>query len=139
LVQAHYEARANRFGGALGSARDLYERDDPTIERGEGRARGRLDLARNQVILMKGADASTFIHETGHNWLEEFQRDSQHEKAPPDLIADMDAVRSWLGAEEVRSPERSMRNLRAALSDTSWRVLHPQTDLLPYLTSSRIG
>jgi hypothetical protein len=100
LVQAHYEARANRFGGALGSARDLYERDDPTIERGEGRARGRLDLARNQVILMKGADASTFIHETGHNWLEELQRDSQHEKAPPDLIADMDAVRSWLGAEE---------------------------------------
>jgi hypothetical protein len=100
LVQAHYEARANRFGGALGSARDLYERDDPTIERGEGRARGRLDLAHNQVILMKGADASTFIHETGHNWLEELQRDSQHEKAPPDLIADMDAVRTWLGAEE---------------------------------------
>jgi hypothetical protein len=42
LVQAHYEARANRFGGALGSARDLYERDDPLIQAGEeGRARGR--------------------------------------------------------------------------------------------------
>lgn len=100
LVQAHYEARANRFGGALGSARDLYERDDPIIQAGEGRARGRLDLVRNQVTLMKDADASTFVHETAHNWLEELQRDAQNEKAPPDLIADMDAVRSWLGAED---------------------------------------
>jgi hypothetical protein len=99
LIQAHYEARAARFGGALGSARDLYERDDPIIQAGEGRARGRLDLVRNQVTLMKDADASTFVHETAHGWLEELQRDAQHEKAPPDLIADLNAVRDWLGAE----------------------------------------
>jgi hypothetical protein len=101
LWQAHYEARANRFGGALGSARDIYEADDPTIKADEGRARGRFNIARNEITLMKDADASTFVHETGHNWLEELKRDSQHPKAPPDLIADFEAVKTWLGAEDT--------------------------------------
>jgi hypothetical protein len=100
LVQAHYEARANRFGGALGSARDLYERDDPFIQAGEeGRARGRLDLVRNQITLFKAADASSFVHETAHQWLEEIQRDALHDQAPPDLKDDVAAIRSWLGTE----------------------------------------
>jgi hypothetical protein len=100
LVQAHYEARANRFGGALGSARDLYERDDPLIQAGEeGRARGRLDLVRNQITLFKAADASSFVHETAHQWLEEIQRDALHDQAPPDLKDDVAAIRSWLGTE----------------------------------------
>jgi hypothetical protein len=99
-VQAHYEARANRFGGALGSARDLYERDDPLIQAGEeGRARGRLDLVRNQITLFKAADASSFVHETAHQWLEEIQRDALHDQAPPDLKDDVAAIRSWLGTE----------------------------------------
>jgi hypothetical protein len=99
LIQAHYEARAKRFNGALGSARDLYEREDPFIQTGEGNARGRLDLVRNQVTLFKDADASTFIHESAHNWLEEMQRDAVHEAAPQDLKDDLKTIRDWLGAE----------------------------------------
>ena len=49
---------------------------------------------------MGHADASTFIHETGHGWLEELVRDATDERAPEDLRADAASVRSWLGTEE---------------------------------------
>ncbi len=107
LVQAHYESRAARFGGALGSARDLYEKEAPSIASAEGRARGRLNLTDNTITLMKDADASTFMHETMHGWLEELQRDAQNEKAPPDLIEDVNAVRAWVGAKEGESFSRA--------------------------------
>lgn len=99
LVQAHYEARAARFNGALGRARDLYERDDPIISRGEGSQRGQLNLARNEIKLFANADASTFVHETAHNWLQEMRRDAEHPAAPQDLKSDLEAVKGWLGVE----------------------------------------
>jgi hypothetical protein len=128
LVQAHYEARAERFGGALGSAEDLYRAEAPTIRAGRGvRAqieeasgtataeparefaqtrRGKIRLAdpekdaRAEITLFKDADASTFIHETGHAWLEELAKDAIDERAPPDLKTDMATVRNWLGVAE---------------------------------------
>jgi hypothetical protein len=51
------------------------------------------------ITLFKDANASTFIHETGHHWLEELMKDAQHEKAPAGLRADADAVLKWLGVE----------------------------------------
>ncbi len=100
LIQAHYEARAARFNGALGRARDLYEADDPTITGvASASRRGSLNLARNEIRLFQNADASTFIHETGHQWLEEIRRDAAHELAPEDLKADLETVKAWLGTE----------------------------------------
>lgn len=101
LVQAHYEARAARFGGALGTARDLYEAEAPRVQGVSGTARGRLILReqRNTIQLMERADASTFVHETAHNWLEELRRDAVHKAAPPDLLADIATVKEWLGTE----------------------------------------
>jgi hypothetical protein len=51
------------------------------------------------ITLFKDANASTFIHETGHHWLEELMKDSQHDKAPAGLRADADSVLKWLGVE----------------------------------------
>lgn len=100
LVQAHYEARAARFGGALGRARDLYEAEAPAIVGETGAVRrGALNLARNEIRLFKDADASTFLHETGHSWLEELRKDADHPAASADLKADLQTVRNWLGAE----------------------------------------
>lgn len=101
LIQAHYEARSARFGGALGTARQLYEAEAPRIVGARGAQRGRLILrdARNTIQLMERADASTFMHETAHNWLEELRRDATHEMAPPDLTADLATVKEWLGVE----------------------------------------
>lgn len=48
------------------------------------------------ITMFKDANASTFIHETGHHWLEELMRDAEHPKAPEGLRADADAVLRWL-------------------------------------------
>ncbi|MCK1479330.1 hypothetical protein IVB27_32470 [Bradyrhizobium sp. 197] len=51
------------------------------------------------ITLFKDANSSTFIHETGHHWLEELMKDSQHEKAPASIRADADSVLKWLGVD----------------------------------------
>jgi hypothetical protein len=85
ITQAHYEARAARFEGKLGSGRDLYEAEAPDIKKGAaGKAPGSFTISENVIRLFSKADASTIIHELGHNWLEELLRDAKHPDAPPD-------------------------------------------------------
>lgn len=117
LVQAHYEARAERFQGALGTPEEMYQRDAPDIRAGTQPARvremaqgklGSINLKNGGAVikLMKDANASTFLHETGHAWAEELLSDAKNEKAPPDLVKDATAVRSWLGSTEDRLTTR---------------------------------
>lgn len=126
LVQAHYEARAARFNGAKGTADELYRAEGPEI-RGTAPAKGEkvLELAqtkakpgprgkvsfvrdaRTTITLMKNADASTFLHETGHMWLEELMADARDEAAPADLVKDAETVRNWLGAKEGEDLKRA--------------------------------
>ena len=53
------------------------------------------------ISLMKDANASTFIHETGHQWLEEMMADGEHPAAPSDVKADAQTVRDWLGVDSA--------------------------------------
>lgn len=68
----------------------------------QNQKRGSLTIkeGRNVIRLFKDADASTFIHEVGHQWLEELQSDAEHPDAPDDIKRDTQVVRDWLGAEE---------------------------------------
>jgi hypothetical protein len=102
LVQAYYETRAARFDGQLGTARDLYDADAPDVRTGVGRNRGAYSVAEKAVTLFKDADASTFIHESAHDWFEDLLKDAKRENAPADLIADLDAVKAWLGMQGDR-------------------------------------
>lgn len=111
IIQAHYEARAARFGGAKGTAAEMYAREAPDIrsagrkravEMAQGKTlhqarRGSLTIgdARNTIKLFKDADASTFLHETGHQWLEELMGDAKDEQAPDDIRKDAQTVRDW--------------------------------------------
>lgn len=115
IVQAHYEARAERFGGAKVTAQDLYASEAPAIKAAgrvakepefaqrtlEQSKRGSIALkdGRATIKLFKSADASTFMHETGHAWLEEMMRDAADERAPADLKADAKTVHDWLGTK----------------------------------------
>jgi hypothetical protein len=67
-------------------------------------ARGKIRLATNDakaaITLMKSANASTFIHEAGHHWLDELMHDATDEHAPDDLIQDSKTVREWLGVKD---------------------------------------
>lgn len=117
LVQAHYQARAERFGGALGTAEEMYARDAPEIaasatqpvrEMAQGK-QGKISLlkdGRKIITLLGKADASTFLHETGHAWLEELLQDAQHPQAPDGLKADASAVHNWLGTKEGETVPR---------------------------------
>jgi hypothetical protein len=55
---------------------------------------------RTIISLFAKRDLSTLLHETGHLWLEELQRDAASEAAPQQLRDDMSAVRQWLGSED---------------------------------------
>lgn len=105
IVASHYEARAARFAGAKGTPAELYQREGATIRGAvaggpKGMAAGRSTLrdARTIVTLFQKADASTFLHETGHQWLGELLRDAADDNAPADLKTDAETVRQWLGA-----------------------------------------
>jgi hypothetical protein len=67
--------------------------------------RGKITLrdgnAKPVITLFKDANASTFIHETGHHWLEELMKDSQHAKAPAGFCADANSVLKWLGVKQA--------------------------------------
>lgn len=73
-------------------------------------ARGRYRVAGQDVgaviTLMKRADASTFIHETGHHWLEELMGDAKDADAPQGLKEDAQAVRKWFGIKDEEPIER---------------------------------
>ncbi len=77
------------------------EQGFPLFQAKRGKIRLRND-GTSTITLFKDADASTFLHETGHQWLEELMRDAREDEAPVDLKADAKTVLDWLG---VNSPE----------------------------------
>lgn len=102
IVQAYYETRAARFEGRLGTPRDLYDLEAPDIKGAAGRNRGAFNLSENTIRLFQDADASTFLHESAHGWLEDILRDARRDDAPADLRADLDAIKEWLGMQADR-------------------------------------
>lgn len=117
LQAAYYETRAARFNGAKGTAEDLYRSEGAQIL-GQGKRaavdQNELELAQSKrgsinllegrkpiIRLMKDANASTFIHETGHEWLDRLMRDAKDEQAPADLKADAGTVQKWLGVDKA--------------------------------------
>ena len=129
LIAARFETRAARLKGAAGSPLELYQREGADIRAGgnqitaptevspkdvneinvEGRAfeqakRGNIefdaDSVRPVMRLLANADGSTFIHESGHQFLEELFRDAEHPAAPDDLKADAKTVRDYLNIKD---------------------------------------
>lgn len=79
--------------------RGTFEVGNPNILKQGKRGSITLGDARNTIKLFKNADASTFIHEVGHHWLEELMGDASEAQAPNDLKADAATVRDWLGVK----------------------------------------
>ena len=121
VVASYWETRAQRFEGKKGAAAEMYAAEAPEIKVGKAKEKeasremelaqtatrnGRIRLredARNTITLMKKADASTFIHETGHDWLDRMLDDARDEEAPASLRADSDTVMKWLGIDSPDS------------------------------------
>lgn len=53
---------------------------------------------KNVIDLFQARDPSTFIHETGHLYLEELRADAEHDNASDQLKNDWQAVQEWFAA-----------------------------------------
>lgn len=87
------------------------DKDLETLRTFYQKARGKIHLATDDakaaITLFKTADASTFIHETGHAWLDEMMRYAKAEDAPEGLLKDKDTVNNWLGVKEGEEISRT--------------------------------
>lgn len=89
--------------------RGTFEPENPNIleQKARGKIRLATDDAKAAITLFKTADASTFIHETGHAWLDEMMRYAKAEDAPTGLLKDRDTINNWLGVKEGEEIKRA--------------------------------
>lgn len=74
-------------------APDLEQRVSTAIQ---GRIRIAPGEVRSIITLARTADASTFMHETAHDWLKQLLMDAAHVLAPESLRQDAATIRAWL-------------------------------------------
>lgn len=118
LIASHYKTVSEQ-GWAKGTPEEIYQKHAADIKSGsrpaktlsqpeggktlaqkaKGKIRLGVDGARNIISLFKTADASTFIHELGHHWLEEMMSFASDRGAPQSIKYHVSTVRDWLGAK----------------------------------------
>ena len=96
-----------RDGGGSASSSRRIESSDPSAQVGSGRlgqndsteesrlsqkSRGSYDPATDQIVLHKDADASTFLHESAHFFLESLHDLAQSPEAPEGIKSDFDTL-----------------------------------------------
>jgi hypothetical protein len=89
------------------AALDAAREPEPTFEQSApAGARGSITLGDGQRIIrmFKGADKSTFLHEMGHQFLDEMLRDAERDDAPQSILDDAATVRKWLGLKDDEYP-----------------------------------
>ena len=94
-----------------------------TLFQGATKKRGFFRPSLREIGLLKDANLSTFLHETGHAWLEELRIDSQTEGVDQQVIDDWSTVKAWLGIDgdsneiTVEQHEQFARGFEAYLSE----------------------
>jgi hypothetical protein len=91
-LQGGNAAPGGLFDEEARSQQELFQGAQGTIRLTPGK--------RSVITLMGTADASTFMHESGHQFLEDLLTDAGHDAAPSDIKADAATVRNWLGLDE---------------------------------------
>lgn len=76
--------------GVLNQATNAAESDRP---------RGTFDPGTNTIALLKDANLTTFLHETGHFYLEVLADLASRPNAPAQIQVDMSALLGWMGFE----------------------------------------
>lgn len=96
---------------------------NPEFQQGE-QGRFRINPQSRQAIidLFKPADRSTFLHETGHFYLEVLGDLATGEKASPEITKDYNSILTWLGVENkfqigIKEHEQFARGFEAYLME----------------------
>jgi hypothetical protein len=76
----------------------------PLFQKTGASHRGKITISpgevRSIITLARDSDASTFMHETSHDWLKQLMMDAAHPLAPGQLRTDAATVRTWLKRPE---------------------------------------
>lgn len=88
---------------ALEQGFTLFQADKP-----DAPPRGLIQIGENKIniTLLKDADLSTFLHETGHFLLKLLNDEAIKEDAPEQIKEDWNRVKNWLGVEEGKGLTR---------------------------------
>lgn len=62
---------------------------------------GSFNPATSTLGLMNGANLSTFLHESGHFFLDTLSRLAAHDEAPPEIKEDFAKLMNWFGGKDV--------------------------------------
>lgn len=84
------------------AAREVLAGD--ILFQGGAAPRGQIQIGTDramQISLFKGADLSTFLHESGHFFLEVYRDLAAAKDAAPQIRSDLDALLKWFGVESA--------------------------------------
>lgn len=84
------------------AAREVLAGD--ILFQGGAAPRGQIQIGTDramQISLFKGADLSTFLHESGHFFLEVYRDLATAEDAAPQIRTDLDALLKWFGVDSA--------------------------------------
>lgn len=99
------EIRAEAVPGAQVFSQPPAETSNPKPVNTRGQiafgVTGDLTLTPSVLTLLQNADLSTFIHESGHFYLEVIADIARRSNAPPELQADMQTVLQWFGVADL--------------------------------------
>ncbi len=76
----------------------------PFFQSSEAAPRGQIQIGPGrsmQISLFRGADLSTFLHESGHFFLEVYRDLAAAEDAAPQIRSDLDSLLKWFGVESA--------------------------------------
>lgn len=90
----------DRYRQEAMSGRGYQQDDAATLDQSGRRPRGRVSFEQNRTLieLFERRDLSTFLHETGHTWLEDLRADAASEQASDQIRVDWEAVKAWFAA-----------------------------------------
>lgn len=87
--------------GNGGSTLDQSRLPDQLNQSSDEGPRGQIQIGDNgiNIAILKKADASTFLHETGHFYLKVMDTLASGEDAPAQIKEDFNTIRDWVGAK----------------------------------------
>ena len=95
------EWAANDIGGFMKAAEE-WRQMNPAEALAQPK-RGTFSPSQMRIDLLKDADLSTFLHETGHFFLEVMADLASQPGAPADVVNDMNAVLKWFGVADAQT------------------------------------
>jgi hypothetical protein len=128
MMASFYMAQAHRLGLLPSEVMARYPvhigAENPAGDALQQGQRGFFDPQTQTIGLLNGADLSTFIHESGHFYLDALGKMAAHPEAPEGVRADMQKVLSWAGVKGT--PEQSALDRWQTMTLDEQREAHEQ-------------